>query len=125
MKLRIKDNSLRLRLTQTEVDRIARGETVQAQVTFDLSGNSLVYALAPQGISEIAVTYQDGAITVSLPKARAHAWATGDTVGVEEVLPLADGQLRLLIEKDFQCLHRRPHEDESDHFANPAAKPAQ
>lgn len=125
MKLRIKDNSLRLRLTQTEVNQIARGETVQARIAFGLADNALTYTLASQEVPEIVVIYQNHTISVSLPKKVARAWAMGDTVGIEKLLPLADDQLRVLIEKDFQCLHQRPHEDESDHFANPDATPAQ
>ncbi len=49
-------------------------------------------------------------------------WAFGEQFGIGERIAGAVGwQLHLLIEKDFQGLHKRAGEDESDYFRNPAA----
>ena len=122
MKLRIQGNSIRLRLTQAEVQRIAGGETVQEQVSFV---PPFVYSLVPDSEKvKLAARYEDHTLRVSLPSALAHTWATSEQVSIEETLMLENGnELHVLIEKDFQCLHRRPNEDERDHFPNPAATP--
>lgn len=122
MKLRIKGNSIRLRLTQTEVDEIGKGKAVRETVPFGNMFPSLHYnMIAHANIERIAVSYEDQQIQVSIPEKQAKQWTSSDTVGIEEILHFDNGDsLHLLIEKDFQCLHKRPHEaDESDQFPNP------
>jgi hypothetical protein len=51
---------------------------------------------------------------VSLPEARVKSWAAGDEAGIEG----QDGPIRILVEKDFQCLHRSA-DSEPDAFPNP------
>ena len=122
MKLRIQGNSIRLRLTQTEVQRIAEGETVQERVPFGSSATSLTYALTSEAnLPQVAAHYHAHAIQITLPADVAHAWATTEQVSIEETVP-PDGlkALHVLVEKDYQCLHR-PSEEEPDNFPNPAA----
>ncbi|MEZ4932033.1 MAG: hypothetical protein R2788_07940 [Saprospiraceae bacterium] len=46
-------------------------------------------------------------------------WSRSDEVGLEDDMPLGDGNaLHILVEKDFKCLTERS-EDESDLFPNP------
>ena len=122
MKLRIKGNSIRLRLTQDEVQRIAKGETVQEQVSFGSDVPAFTYAL---GVDPNATTltahYQEHTMRVHLPAAIAHPWAVTEQVSIEETVSWDEKQeLYVLVEKDFQCLHR-PNEEEPDNFPNPAA----
>jgi hypothetical protein len=58
---------------------------------------------------------------VGLPASAISRWASDDTVvSIHEEFALPDGgQLKLLVEKDFQCLTDRPDEDQSDLFRNP------
>ncbi len=123
MKLRIQDNSIRLRLTQTEVNHIAQGRKVQSVVSFGRHMPTFTYSLIPEGEGgSISVTYHDHELRVSVPRNDSQQWSTTDQVGMEETIAQEEGQsLFILIEKDFQCLHKRPMEDESDHFPNPAA----
>ena len=44
MKLRIKDNSIRLRLTQTEVERIGNGDQIHSNLNFP-GGEKVSYLL--------------------------------------------------------------------------------
>ena len=122
MKLRIQGNSLRLRLTQPEVQQISRQEAVQEKMHMGASTPALVYTLTTHsGNTPPAVTFQDYEIRVSLPTSIALPWANTEQVGMEHHLPLKDGQVfHLLIEKDFQCLHREEKE-EPEQFPNPAA----
>ena len=123
MKLRIKGNSIRLRLTQTEVQRIADNETVQEAVSFGSGVSSFTYALQVEpSSSEISAGYRAHTLHVILPSEVAQQWANSDRVSIETTLVVDEGEaLYVLVEKDFQCLHQRPHEDEQDHFPHPTA----
>lgn len=124
MKLRIKDNNLRLRLTQSEVAQLGQGEAVRARIQF-APDQTLTYELVSQTEAAIAVHYREHTIQVVIPTPQAQAWAHSETVGIEATVNQPTHALQLLIEKDFQCLHQRPHEDERDNFTNPATLPAQ
>src|SRR5690606_27616428 len=118
MKLRIHKNSIRLRLSIADVDEIAKGNPVHEHLEFgEGSANCFDYSLVPEeGIAGIRVIYSPGRLIVSLPKSMADNWATTDLVGLQND---PDGKVSVLIEKDFQCLQKRPGEDESKYFPNP------
>lgn len=121
MKLRIRDNSIRLRLSQTEVKEIAEGRLVQSTVQF-ARGARLHYVLEPAlGIATLEARYEDHRITVLVPTAMAKHWANSDEVSLKADVPIEGDELFILVEKDFQCLKPRVHEkeDESDLFINP------
>ena len=124
MKLRIKGNSLRLRLSQSEVKRVAEEGRVEETVEFGLIAHQKMrYALQSDPLaSDIYATFENGAITVCIPEHAAKSWATSNQVGLEREQNVGDGKtLKLLIEKDFQCLTARPDEDESDNYPHPDA----
>jgi hypothetical protein len=121
MKLRIKGDSLRLRLSQPETRRIGDGLAVHETTTFP-GGARLVYALEPNGQArEIGASFSDHRLVISLPTKLGLAWASGPEVSLRAVLPLhRGGELHVLIEKDFACLKpRSSFEDESELFPNP------
>jgi hypothetical protein len=113
MKLRIRGNSIRLRLSQTEVDDLASKGRVEEATVFP-GGERFVYSLACVDGEEIGARFAGGSMEVTVPRARVRAWAASDEVGIE-----SDGALRILIEKDFQCLTPKKDEDDSDAFPNP------
>ncbi len=122
MKLRILDDSIRLRLTQSEVATVGRGETVEAWTRFP-DGRRLGYALGTGEVDQPEASFDDGCVRVRVSPSAARRWADTDEVGIEASLALDDGAgvLRLLIEKDFRCLAPRDGEDQSDAFAHPDA----
>ena len=120
MKLRIRGDSIRLRLTRTEVDTIGRAQPVTETTNFG-AGAEFAYTLEPSS-AVVAPTaeFGSGGIRVSVPADEAARWAASETVGISGEQPIDDGAvLTLLIEKDFACLQPRPGEDESDMFAHP------
>jgi hypothetical protein len=123
MKLRIKGNSLRLRVSRSEVARLLEGERVEETIHFAPQAIAkLTYALE-RDMSAVALTvrYTDDDITVSIPAEQAIRWCLTNQVGIVESISLGTmGSLDLLIEKDFACLDRSD-EDNDDTFANPAA----
>ncbi|MEP7074980.1 MAG: hypothetical protein ABI878_04150 [Acidobacteriota bacterium] len=124
MKLRMRSNSIRLRLTQSEVGQLADTGSVEETIDFGTDcGGSFTYGLViDDERSEVLSIADKGRITVFLPRTLAESWIGTETVGVEADQPIdVSGVLRLLIEKDFTCVHPRPGEDGSDAFPNPSA----
>jgi hypothetical protein len=60
----------------------------------------------------------DSQITVYVPSAITEKWDIDERVGFDAH---DTSGLYILVEKDFQCLKPRPHEDESGLFPNPQA----
>ncbi|UXP32468.1 hypothetical protein N6H18_00570 [Reichenbachiella agarivorans] len=117
MKLRILNNSIRLRLNQTEVNTFAQEGIVSAELQFGI--NSLVYSLKRDHKSQkVEANFEGNEISILVPVAIADQWILPEEVGFEND---DQAKVKLLIEKDFQCLHKRPNEDESDSFPNPLA----
>ena len=107
MKLRIEDDTLRLRLSDAEVREFAATGRVVAAVHFGAAaGQQLTYALERADASAVGVLYAPGALTVQVPRALADAWTTTAQNGFSEHVALADArQLRILVEKDLDCRH--------------------
>ncbi len=121
MKLRIRGNSLRLRLTRSEVARIGNGESVEETIRFG-GERRLTYRLESSPDNHrIAAGYEADCITVRLPVSAAREWASAERVSLDDEQPLdADGAtLHLLIEKDFSCLTERRGADDADTFPHP------
>jgi hypothetical protein len=120
MKLRVLDNSIRLRLTRSEVDAALQDGLVKGRVTFPAS-KSFAYVLesSPAAVSSEA-KISNNVLTVRIPESEIRAWASSEQVSIaaEQVLD-EGGYLKILVEKDFACLAPREGEDESDMFAHP------
>jgi hypothetical protein len=114
MKLRLQGNSLRLRLTRSEVARL-RDQGVVEEAAFFNSGGNLTYRIRDcEGTEPICADFGGGAISVLIPAETVRSWADGDAVG----LYAQDGALRIAVEKDFRCLTRV--EEEPDAYPHPA-----
>ena len=120
MKLRILDDTIRLRLERTEVDALGGGTAVACSTHFP-GGATFGYRLET-GAEVAAVEFSAGAITVRLPANVLRAWAEDETaVSIRESFELAEGVLAVLVEKDFECLEPRAGENQANRFQNPKA----
>ncbi len=125
MKIRIRGNSIRFRLTQSEVEEFGRRGQIEEAIEFGSSINEkLIYALvSTDKTAEITAKYDSGKISVIIPRPIADEWINTEQIGIGGEQSLApDKSLKILIEKDFACLSERAEEDESDNFANPNAE---
>lgn len=123
MKLRIRDNSVRLRLTRTEVDQLRDNGVVSATTAFP-GGREFRYAVesSPANVNPGAFL-SDSTVTVRLPEATVRAWANSEQVSISGEQQHNSGEvLSILVEKDFVCLTPREGEDESDMFPHPGAE---
>lgn len=121
MKIRIQGNSIRLRLSQSEVQTFAETGRVEDEIHFgSVPESSLRYVLERAGVRQLAASYTANEIKVFVPAESGAAWTSTNEVGMESEVSLGNGHtLRILVEKDFKCLTDRPGEDESDNYPNP------
>ena len=115
MKLRIKGDTIRLRLTQSEVSAVADGDAV-VETTY--LPQPFTYALETSG-ERIGAAFESGRMTVSIPHAIALEWANTEEVSLRG----CEGGVEILVEKDFACLVPREGEENPDAFPNPLAEP--
>jgi hypothetical protein len=123
MKLRIKGNSLRLRVSRSELARFQAGDRIEETIHFTAAPEAtLTYALeSALKPSPVTVRYGPREVTVILSKDRARIWGAQSEVGVYTTLDMGPaGSLEVAVEKDFACLDRSD-EDNSDTFSNPLA----
>jgi hypothetical protein len=119
MKIRIKGNSVRIRLIRSEVNELATGGQL-AETTEFPSGNFTYSLQAKEGITHLEADFSNGNMAIYIPASLPAPWAANEQVGFEHHLDLGHNRsLYLLIEKDFKCLDAPPHEDQSDNFDNP------
>lgn len=122
MKLRIRGNSVRLRLTQSEVARFGHTGAIKETVEFGAEASrQFSYTLETTCENYVNASFENNGLRVFVPNAQAADWINSGEVGIEAAQNVGDGKfLRILIEKDFACFEARPFEDESDSFPHPA-----
>ena len=123
MKLRIRGNSIRLRLTQSDFAQFADTGSVEERVEFGFTKPALAYRLErTEGDDTVRANFEDQCLSISIPTAYAENWIKSEQAGIEATQAIGDNKvLRILVEKDFACLAERVNEDDSDAFTNPLA----
>ena len=118
MKLRIKGNSIRIRLTRTEVEKFVNTGYLEEQTSF--LENKFIYALQSRNdINEMAASFGQNKISIFVPANLLVDWPQNDVIGFNSNMPLTTtDSLYILIEKDFICLDETT-EDQSDNYENP------
>jgi len=122
MKLRIKGNSLRLRVSQSELARLQAGHEVEEMVRFGPANDAhLRYSLRGKSPSDEAlmVLYENQHVAVVLSEDAVRTWAQDDQVGVYVSVKVSpEEHLDVIVEKDFACLDGSD-QDNNDAFPNP------
>jgi uncharacterized protein DUF7009 len=122
MKLRIRGNSIRLRVRQSDVHRLATNGAVEELTIFG-SGepDRLGYEIrATAAESAVRACFDGRRIVVHVPAEMIDRWASSDQVGLYQVQQTDDGDLAISIEKDFACIDGDSGESQEDTFPNPA-----
>jgi hypothetical protein len=114
MKIRIKGNSLRYRLTKKDVQIFSEHGYIEEVI--DFGKQTLIYALERNNLNALMATFDNNKITLLMPAIMAAEWELTEKVGFESI----DNNLIILIEKDFKCLDNVA-EDQSDNYPNPLA----
>ena len=113
MKIRIKGNSLRYRLTQSEVTKLYEKGSLAERTEF--ANNTLVYVIESINDDKLSSDFMNSKITLFMPKAMIDELYNTDKVGFEDKA----GAVSLLVEKDFICIDNT-EEDQSDNYPNPS-----
>lgn len=115
MKIRIKGNTLRYRLTKSDVSKIMQTGYLEEMTEF--AQDKLIYALKVTNDNSLTASHANNKICLFMPQKMVSALTNTDTVGYEN----DHGNLHLLVEKDFTCLDNVA-EDQSDNYPNPLAE---
>ncbi|MEO6187922.1 MAG: hypothetical protein ABIO82_08125 [Ginsengibacter sp.] len=119
MKIRIKGNSIRLRLSKSEVDVFAAEGIVEEATEF--GNDTLVYAVKSYEAGNMSAEFVGGNVTIFIPKIMVQNWVGSDLVGLDYDMPVKNEKyLSILVEKDFKCMDAVIKEDQSDYFENPS-----
>ena len=121
MKIRIKGNSIRYRVTQSEVALLAETGLLLEKTCFGPGAEQqFFYALETRDdIDHLHAAFQHNRITMFVPAQAAKIWPNEERIGFEQTIQVTpDTNLFLLLEKDFVCLDKTD-EDQSDNYPHP------
>jgi len=121
MKLRIRGNSIRFRLSQTEMVQLVENGAVSDSVEFGPDAR-LTYRVVVRPVESLKAGFTTQGIQVTIPTAMVQRWAEPEEVAIRgEQALTGSASLSILLEKDFVCLTPRDGEEDADSFPNPAA----
>ena len=123
MKLRFTPNSIRFRMNQTEVAKFAEAGEIRDWIKFP-GRTGFRYGLqASKDLAATEIRFDNGHLTVTIPQVQATAWASHEReVGLYYDQELeGGGTLRIMIEKDFQCIDGPAEEVDPAGYPNPRA----
>ncbi|WP_153391697.1 DUF7009 family protein [Chryseobacterium vaccae] len=112
MKIRIKDNSIRLRLTQSEVSELGKNGIVSSVTQF--VDRPFIYEIKKTDDDELSAVFTENRIVMKIPETMIEELVSTDKVGFDG----QTGLVKLLVEKDFVCIDNTL-EDQSDNYPNP------
>lgn len=118
MKIRISANSIRIRLSKSEVEKLTTKGVLEDRTSFGTT--YFRYAVERKaGIKTLSANYHQDKITLWVPETLVAGWQENTVVGFDARQAVGETEtLYLLLEKDFKCLDQTL-EDQSDNFENP------
>ncbi|WP_405410776.1 DUF7009 family protein [Maribacter sp. Asnod1-A12] len=118
MKIRIKGDSIRFRLTQTEVKSLSENGKINDHTNFGIIKFNYGVVLN-SAIEQLRISFENNSIILEMPEATGKTWFTNDIITYDHTMKTSSGNdLYLLLEKDFTCLDNTI-EDQSDNYPNP------
>ena len=121
MKLRIHANSLRLRISRSDLKRLIETGRIAETIHFGLAADArLTYSLEQANTQlQMTMVYRPQEVAVIVSSEAAREWADrSEQVGLYCRVAVGDRELELVVEKDFACLDRDSAENR-DTFPNP------
>ena len=113
MKLRIHGNSLRLRVSESELSRLRWEGRVESWTALGPK-QRLTYSIesSPQ-TDRLAATFECDALTLLIPSQWVEGWTADGTEGFESMQEIdGDQKLHIVVERDLPCRH--PQTQDSD-----------
>ncbi|MEO6190434.1 MAG: hypothetical protein ABIO44_08830 [Saprospiraceae bacterium] len=123
MKIRIQGQSIRFRLSKFDISQLEKEHSLYQKTDFgNTSSQSFSYQIIIVESEQLDIDYIDNKINLNIPLSIALEWFNTEKVGFDFHQSISPkDSLYILIEKDFQCLVPRAHEDESGNYNNPLA----
>jgi hypothetical protein len=120
MKLRMKGNSVRVRITRGELAALNSAGEI-AETTMFSPARRLTWRLCREDTAAcLHADFSSDVLTVRIPSRLLRQWNQPDVISLQDVQAVAPAQeLSILLEKDFPCLTPRVGEDERDAFPRP------
>lgn len=115
MKLRFRNNTLRLRLNRREAETIAAGSALKEQVSFP-EGSTFSYVLESGERQQPEASFQQGVIRIAAPAVALQNWVADRAIGIYFELPANGAMLKIAIEKDLECVDGPLEERDPDAF---------
>ncbi|QDW25634.1 hypothetical protein FFJ24_012730 [Pedobacter sp. KBS0701] len=112
MKIRIKGNSIRYRLSKSDVTTLGMLGFLSEFTHF--ASHTLEYAVRRTSEEKLTADFANNKIVLNIPLEMITELVNTEKVGFSD----SSGTVSLLIEKDFACLDNVT-EDQSDNFPNP------
>lgn len=117
MKIRIRGNSVRFRLTKNEVAHLCHEKFIVEETNFLDSDFS--YAVKASNAKNLEVNFSNNQILLQVPEKLLQDWDTNNKVSFSHSIATSNKKnIDILLEKDFTCLEDRG-EDESNNYPNP------
>ena len=118
MKIRINGNSVRIRLSKSEVDQFGKEGYLEESTSFGNGAFKYVLKSKNEGNS-LSAAFEGNMMMMFVPEKTKQEWTSTEKVGYEANMPIGDGKtLFLLLEKDFKCLDNAI-ENQDDNYENP------
>ncbi len=121
MKIRIRGNSIRVRLQKQELGHLLERNQVVEQTS--IGSRTFYYAIeSSDSAPTICATFNGEGILISAPREMVRNWAASEELSLYGEQPEPTGVLKILVEKDLKCIKPRSSplwEDESDAYPNP------
>jgi hypothetical protein len=102
MKIRIAQNSLRIRIKQDELIALSKGESIQVQMRFSIY-DSLLIELVPWNLEILEGKSEHGKITINIPVSFVEKWPDNPRQTIEVHQSNGTSQsLYILVEQDLE-----------------------
>ncbi len=103
MKLKIRGNLLRIRLSRAEVDTFDATGKVEASIQHGRTpAESLRYSIERGAYSDIQTSYGPNQLRIFVPDELARRWVNSPLTNIEQ--PASPHAMHIRMEKDYQCL---------------------
>jgi hypothetical protein len=125
MKLRIKGNSVRLRLDRKDLGELLEAGRVEDALRLGKKqGFTYSIVVGATGRGRPSVDYAADNLVVTIDRDDVVAWHGSDLVGFDHQQPVEGGVVRVIVEKDFACIDRPAGEEPDDAWAFPNPSPS-
>ena len=121
MKLRFRNNSLRVRVNRPEVENLAAGGSLEERVDFPGSAR-LSYVLESSHEPTPNASFRDEVIRISAPDWQIKDWARGEAIGLYFQVQSHNATLKVAIEKDLECVDAPNEEHDTEAFPRRSGK---